>query len=78
MEERERDANQVDEYPQEIEYVMAERPMHQGTAGLSVDYFRVGGHGSAQKSRSQVDRYAWEPDHEHAEKYALQVQQSTS
>lgn len=72
MDEGEGDAYHVDGDPQDVEYVMAERAVHQGAARRVVPRFRVRCQSPAQKRRAQVDRDAREPYHERAEQNALE------
>lgn len=76
MEKRERHANDVDNYPESVEYIVAERAVHQRTAGRVVAAFRVRCQGPAEKRGSQIDRYTGEPDHEGAEQHALRTTES--
>lgn len=71
MEECERDAKHVDDDPEYVEHVVSEGAVHQGTAGRVVVDLWVGGQRTAQKSRTQIDGDAGEPDHEGAEEHAL-------
>lgn len=76
VEEREADADDVDEDPEKVEYVVAERPVHERAARLVVAGLGVGRQGAAQESRSQVYRDAGEPDHERAEDHALRTERA--
>ena len=67
MDEGEGDADHVDGDPEDVEYVVAKRAVHQGAAGRVVARLRVGGQRPAQKRRPQVDRDAREPYHERPE-----------
>lgn len=52
VEERERHADDVDDYPEDVENVVTKRAMHQRTAGRVVAAFRVRRQGSAEERGS--------------------------
>lgn len=72
VKERERYADNVDDNPKGIEYVVAKRAMYQRAAGCVMATLCIRCQSSAKKRRSQIDSYAGEPDHEGAKEYALQ------
>lgn len=78
VEKREPHANDIDDYPEDVEYVVTKRTMYQRTARCVVTAFRVRCQGSAEERRSQIDRYAGEPDHEGAEEHALRTMEGYS
>lgn len=71
MDECESDADHVDGDPKDVEYVMAERAVHEWAARRVVTRLGVRRKSATQKRRAQVDRDAREPYHERAEKNAL-------
>lgn len=73
VKERERYANNVDDNPKGIEYIVAKRAMYQWAAGCVVATLCIRRQSPAKKRRSQIDSYTGEPDHEGTEKYALQT-----
>lgn len=76
VEQREQHAQQVDDYPQGVEYVVPERAVHQRTAGPVPGHFGTGSQRAAHERRAQVDGDGREPYHERAEHHALRrVQQ---
>lgn len=72
VKQRERYANNVDDNPKGIEYIVAKRAMYQRAAGCIMATLCIRRQSPAKKRRSQIDSYAGEPDHEGAKKYALQ------
>lgn len=76
VEQREQHAQQVDDYPQGVEYVVPERSVHERTARLVPSHLGAGGQCSTHERRAQVDGDGREPYHERAEHDALRrVQQ---
>lgn len=71
MDESESDTDHVDGDPKDVEYVMAERAVHEWAARRVVTRLGVRRKSATQKRRAQVDRDAREPYHERAEKNAL-------
>lgn len=76
VEQREQHAQQVDDYPQGVEYVVPERAVNERTARLIPGHLGAGGQRAAHERRAQVDGDGREPYHERAEHDALRrVQQ---
>lgn len=71
MEQREPHANNVDDDPERVEYVMAKGPMHQRATGRVMPALRVRCQCPAEKRGSQIDRDAGEPDHKGPKEHAL-------
>lgn len=71
VEQREQYAQQIDDYPQGVEYVVPERAVHQRTARPVPGHFGSGGQRTAHERRAQVDGDGREPYHERAEDDAL-------
>lgn len=74
VEERQRDARDVDEDPEDVEDVMPERAVHEGTSRRVVSRAGARRERAAQKSGAQIDGQAREPDHKSAEQEALERQ----
>lgn len=76
VEQREQHAQQVDDDPQGVEYVVPERAVHQRTPRTVAGHLGARGQRTAHKRRAQVDGDGCEPYHERAEHDALRrVQQ---
>jgi len=71
VEQREQHAQQVDDYPQGVEYVVPERAVHKRTAWLVPGHLGASGQRAAHERRAQVDGDGREPYHERAEHDAL-------
>lgn len=71
MEQREQNTQQVDDYPQGVQYVVPERAVYQRTAWTVPGHFGTGGQCAAHERRAQVDRDGRKPYHERAEHDAL-------
>ena len=72
MKERQSDAYNVYDYPENIENVVAKWSVNEGTTWRVVTSFCICSQRTAQKCRSKIYRYAGEPYHKRAKKYALE------